>query len=697
MENTKKKESPPGGPMHHFLSLSIFAIALVLVAAPCSAASDENSDAAALLKFKSFVEDPSGALSSWTASVPPCAARGGGSSWAGVICSRGNVRGLQLEHMGLGGRIDVDSLAGLRWLRSLSFRNNSFGDPFPSVGRLGPLKALFFSHNAFSGEIPGSAFDGMLSLKKLHMAGNQFTGKIPESLVKLPRLIELKAEDNQFTGPVPDFKQKLRILDLSYNSLEGPIPVSLSELDPSSFAGNKALCDAPLAPCSSSATPTASSTISPPPPPPCADSQILVLAIVLVSALLLLLFLVALILCLRVQNRSSSNHPPLESIPSLNAASNSSVPNLQKMSSLKDAMDPMGSSPIGSGSSRKAEKLTFVRDYGGGGRRRFELQDLLMASAEILGGGCLGPSYKAAVAAAGLVVVKRYRLMNNVGKEEFQEHMRRLGRLNHPNLLPLLAYYYRKEEKLLVSDFVCRGSLAIHLHYNRDRGQLALDWPTRLKIVKGVAKGLSYLYFALPTLITPHGHLKSSNVLLNDSFEPLLTEYGLVPVINQECSEQLMVAYRSPEYLKNARVTRKTEVWGLGMLILEVLTGKFPANFYLQKGSGGVSDDHPIDHDCQDLAAWVKMGAAAASQAVLDKEMRAPPNSEGEMMKLLKIGIACCEEDVEKRVEMKAAVEWIDEVKEKGDVTDEDFYSAYASDADVPSLRGLSDDFTRKI
>ncbi|KAK4757790.1 hypothetical protein SAY87_019091 [Trapa incisa] len=200
---------------------------------------------------------------------------------------------------------------------------------------------------------------------------------------------------------------------------------------------------------------------------------------------------------------------------------------------------------------------------------------------------------------------------------------------------------------------------------NRDRGQLALDWPTRLKIVKGVAKGLSYLYFALPTLITPHGHLKSSNVLLNDSFEPLLTEYGLVPVINQECSEQLMVAYRSPEYLKNARVTRKTDVWGLGMLILEVLTGKFPASFYLQKGSGVVSDDHPIDHDCQDLAAWVKVGAAAASQAVLDKEMRAPPNSEGEMMKLLKIGIAYCEEDVEKRVEMKAAVEWIDEVKEK--------------------------------
>jgi hypothetical protein len=54
--------------------------------------------------------------------------------------------------------------------------------------------------------------------------------------------------------------------------------------------------------------------------------------------------------------------------------------------------------------------------------------------------------------------------MNNVGREEFQEHMRRLGRLKHSNLLPLVAYYYRKEEKLLITDFVEKGSLAVHLH-----------------------------------------------------------------------------------------------------------------------------------------------------------------------------------------------------------------------------------------
>lgn len=105
-------------------------------------------------------------------------------------------------------------------------------------------------------------------------------------------------------------------------------------------------------------------------------------------------------------------------------------------------------------------KLSFVRDD----RERFDLQDLLRASAEVLGSGNFGSSYKAVLLDGQAVVVKRFKLMNNVGREEFHEHMRRLGRLRHPNLLPLVAYYYRKEEKLLVFDFVHNGSLASHLH-----------------------------------------------------------------------------------------------------------------------------------------------------------------------------------------------------------------------------------------
>ena len=62
------------------------------------------------------------------------------------------------------------------------------------------------------------------------------------------------------------------------------------------------------------------------------------------------------------------------------------------------------------------------------------------------------------------MVVKRFKQMNNSGKDEFHDHMRKLGRLSHTNLLPLMAFYYTKEEKLLISDFVENGSLASHLH-----------------------------------------------------------------------------------------------------------------------------------------------------------------------------------------------------------------------------------------
>lgn len=113
---------------------------------------------------------------------------------------------------------------------------------------------------------------------------------------------------------------------------------------------------------------------------------------------------------------------------------------------------------------RKGEQsklqLCFVKDDG----EMFDLQDLLRASAEVLGSGNFGSSYKATIVNGKSLVVKRYKQMSGIGREDFSEHMRRLGKLKHPNLLTLTAYYYRKEEKLLVYDFVANACLATHLH-----------------------------------------------------------------------------------------------------------------------------------------------------------------------------------------------------------------------------------------
>lgn len=206
-----------------------------------------------------------------------------------------------------------------------------------------------------------------------------------------------------------------------------------------------------------------------------------------------------------------------------------------------------------------------------------------------------------------------------------------------------------------------------------------LNWATRLKIIKGVARGLDYLYHELPRLSLPHGHLKSSNVLLDDTFNPLLADYALIPVINKEHAQQLMVAYKSPEFTQHERTTKKTDVWCLGILILEMLTGKFPGN-YMDQGKGGKPD----------LGTWVNSVVREEwTGEVFDKDMKETKNGEGEMLKLLKIGMCCCEWDVTRRWDIKEAIEKIEELKER---EEDEEYSSYASEGDAYSSRAMDED-----
>lgn len=98
------------------------------------------------------------------------------------------------------------------------------------------------------------------------------------------------------------------------------------------------------------------------------------------------------------------------------------------------------------------------------GERRFELEDLLRASAEMLGKGGFGTAYKAVLDDGGVVAVKRLKDASLGGKREFEQHMEILGRLRHPNLVSLRAYYFAREEKLLVYDYMPNGSLFWLLH-----------------------------------------------------------------------------------------------------------------------------------------------------------------------------------------------------------------------------------------
>ncbi|CAL9769367.1 unnamed protein product [Musa acuminata subsp. burmannicoides] len=627
--------------------LPLFVALLFLAAPPDAARSSEDADV--LLDFKAAMSDPTGALRSWVPSSAPCG--NGTASWAGIICDHdGSVSGLRLEGISLSGSLNVAFLGRLPRLRTLSFTNNNFEGAMPDVGRLGNLRAVYLSTNKFSGEIPDDAFAGMNWLKKLYLSHNGFSGSIPASIAALPKLLELGLDDNRFGGAIPDLQVKqMKRVNLSNNDLEGRIPDVLRKMDADVFSGNKRLCGEPLrVPCQppspslSTMSPSTSSGGS-------AHHPIIftTIAIGLVVAVVAAIFLVP-------RRRQTGDDGLGQSLPPENSKFASSEEE-------KLEAGVAGCHRGGGGSGKKVAKdheqgrLVFVREN----RVSFQLQDLLKSSAEVLGTGNFGCSYKATLSNGASVVVKRFRHMNRVGKGEFEEHMRRLGRLCHPNLLPLVAYYYRKDEKLLVTDYMAKRSLANALHGCRASNIPALDWSTRLKVVKGVVKGLNYLKEELQMLSVPHGNLKSSNVLLDDSLEPLLTDYALLPVMNQAHSGQFMAAYKSPECKQQGRTSKKSDVWSFGVLILEILTGKIPTT-ELGQEKGGL-----------DLQGWVySVTQEEWSSKVLDSELKATKDSEGQMHKLMQIGLACCREDIEKRCELEEALDKIEELK--GGDTNED-------------------------
>ncbi|XP_019183531.1 PREDICTED: pollen receptor-like kinase 2 [Ipomoea nil] len=649
-------------------SPSIAAVVLAFVFLRLAAPSSSKTEADTLLKFKESLKNAT-ALASWNTAKAraPCAA--GRTTWPGVLCDGDKVLGLSLNGMGLSGSIDVDSLLELPSFLVFGAMDNNFHGPLPAFKKLSALKFLYLSRNKFSGVIPDDAFVGMESLKKVHLAFNEFSGAIPTSLASSRTLIELMLEDNMFYGKLPDFSQeRLSVANFSDNNLEGEIPPILSTLGASSFAGNSGLCGKPLAACHAGQDDTVDSNNS--------NSMIvsLIAAVLVLAVAIAIIFIV----CKKKPKDDAPDGSTRAQVGTQTAAASAVAATTQQMDRMERgsqaARPPERATAAGGKKPAEqhqhqaaAVKLSFLREN----VAKFDLPDLLKASAEILGNGVFGATYKAALNSAQVVVVKRFKHMNKVGKEDFVEHMRRLGRLDHKNLLPILAFYYRKEEKLLVFNHVQKSSLASHLHGKKHRSRTGkdLDWAIRLKIVKGVARSMLYLYNELPSVNVPNGHLKSSNVLLDSSYEPLISDYGLLPIVNQEHAEEHMTAYKSPDFKQGGRVSKKTDVWALGVMILEILTGK-----------------HPPDVD---TAAWVQ--SIEPTPEALDPEMRGvTKNAEGEVVKLLSIGLSCCEVNVEKRSEMKETVERIEQVREK-DAGDDDFYSSYTSDD--RSSRGFSEDF----
>ncbi|KAE8709059.1 small nuclear ribonucleoprotein [Hibiscus syriacus] len=604
------------------------------------------SDSQALLMLKESFDDAI-ALVSWTPGSVPCNEEG---PWEGLLCLDGILVGLRLEGMGLSGEIDVDALILLKDLRYFSVLNNSFDGNIPEINRLGALKALYLSMNKFSGEIPPDYFTGMGSLKRVWLSDNEFSGKIPDSLTNVSRLIDLHLENNQFSGEIPDFNQQdLTFVNFSNNKLEGEIPSSLWRFSANIFAENPGLCGAQIrVRCNKTDKPSSVNGGGDK-----NDRRKIIAATVTLGVMLIALIIFLVFAWRKKKRKKASNGRG-------NATENgNSIANIEAQVSMPATVGEVhvvrrnpnrhGRCISHPGTSRggAVPELVVVNHEKG----VIGLPSLMKAAAIVLGNGSLGSSYKATMANGVSVVVKRTKEMNSLGKDEFDVGVKRLGKLKHPNVLTPLAYHYRIEEKLFVYEFVENGSLLYRLHGDRGTLVAAFDWLARLKIVQGIIEGLDYIHAELAYLDVPHGNLKSSNVLLGPENRPRVSEYGLCSLVSTDRTGTLM-AYNTPEATQHGKVCHKSDVYCLGIIILEILTGKFPSQ-YLEHGKGGI--------DVVELAATALSEGKQAE--VFDPEIASGSNSLGEMEKLLRIGSLCTKTSPDERLDLKEAITMMQEIR----------------------------------
>ncbi|KAM0941568.1 putative protein kinase RLK-Pelle-LRR-III family [Dioscorea sansibarensis] len=291
-----------------------------------------------------------------------------------------------------------------------------------------------------------------------------------------------------------------------------------------------------------------------------------------------------------------------------------------------------------------------------------ELEELLRASAYVVGKSRGGIVYKVVAGRSPAVAVRR---LSEGDDEEsgggsgdewrrrraFEAEAMAIGRARHPNVVSLRAYYYAQDEKLLIYDYISNGSLHSHLH-ELNQTAAPLSWAVRLGIIKGAARGLTYLHECSPRKYV-HGNIKSSKILLDDDFNPYISGFGLTRLISgahklsHSTSKKLtsthLAASASSYLAPEARtpgtiITQKCDVYAFGIILLEVLTGRLP---------GSKTDDDNVE-----LEGFVRRAF---------KEER--PLSE-QVLAVFHVALGCTEADPELRPRMRSILESLDRVGE---------------------------------
>ncbi|CAH8324698.1 unnamed protein product [Eruca vesicaria subsp. sativa] len=562
---------------------------LVLIGAIifCIEAETINEDKHTLLQFVSSISH-SHSLN-WSPTLPIC------TKWTGVTCDshRSSVVGLHLVATGLlRGHGELSTIARLTNLRVLILSSNNISGPFPSsLHGFKNLAELKLDSNEFSGPLP-SDFSSWEHLRVLDLSNNRFNASIPSSFEKLTQLHTLNLANNKFSGEIPNLHiPGLKLLDLAHNNLTGTVPKSLQRFPLSVFVGNN-LIHVP--------TSLRRQTKH--------HHNHTVLGIVLSTCFVLLALLaIFLVISHNRETQRSTKEKPIK-------RRKDSDPNL------------------GGGDN----KIVFFE----GKNLVFDLEDLLRASAEVLGKGPFGTTYKVDLEDSATIVVKRIKEVC-VSQREFEQQIEHLGNIKHENVATLRGYYYSKDEKLVVYDYYEHGSLSSLLHGQRClRNRKPLDWETRLNTVYGAAKGVAHIHSQSGGKLV-HGNIKSSNVFLNAKGNGCISGAGMSTLMHS--LPRHAFGYRAPEITDTRKGSQPSDVYSFGVLIFEVLTGK---------------------SEVANLVRWVNSVVREEwTGEVFDEELMRCTQVEEEMVEMLQIGMVCTAKLPEKRPNMNEVVRMVEEMR----------------------------------
>ncbi|KAL8040916.1 hypothetical protein ABFX02_10G131200 [Erythranthe guttata] len=433
-------------------------------------------------------------------------------SWSMITCNSDNlVTSLGAPSQGLSGSLSW-MIANLTNLKQLLLQNNNISGHIPKeIGYLHNLQTLDLSNNKLSGHIPHS-LGFLYHLKYLRVNNNSFSGAVPLPLATLPQLTFLDLSYNNLSGPVPNFPTK------TFNIFGNPLICGSH----SSEKCSESILASPLAfSINQSSGKTKTKKLA----------TALGLTLTFVSILVLAL---AFLLQRRNNNRK------------------------QSILNITDIQE---------------EDLIKL-----GNLRSFTIRELRRAtdnfsSKNILGAGGFGNVYKGKLEDGTIIAVKRLKdLTGPTGILQFRTELEMISLAIHRNLLRIVGYCTATNERILVYPYMPNGSVASRL-----RGKPGLDWNTRKRIAIGAARGLLYLHEQCDPKII-HRDVKAANILLDDYFEAIVGDFGLAKLLDHAESHVTTavrgtVGHIAPEYLSTGQSSEKTDVFGFGILLLELITG----------------------------------------------------------------------------------------------------------------------------